>query len=208
MGASHVWTLHYACRFGKENPTGVEYITAYASFAHADYTETILPNAKAMLMKRGISEEEAKGLDVAFVNTWQPVGRMAVMQHPLAMLDWTTVAEGDMKTESLGYAVTPKGGEEGGTFDAPKRTQAPPINRIYHSDSHHWYFFPSMLPSEMLIFSQCDSRQDHARHCFHTAFWDPTAPPDAPRRQSIELHTLCAFPKKGEKRNQQPSSKM
>ena len=35
----------------------------------------------------------------------------------------------------------------------------------------------------------------HARNCPHVAFWDATAPEDAPARRSVEVRMIAAFPK-------------
>ena len=123
--------------------------------------------------------------------------RRAVEQHPLALLDWSTLDPDDVREVSLGYKVTPKGG---GAVDIhnkaeKKKQRAPPVGQLFHSDAHRWYFYPRVTPSEGLIFVQCDSR--HPRQCFHTAFWDDSGGSGEPRRQSIELHAICAFPKKG-----------
>ena len=48
---------------------------------------------------------------------------------------------------------------------------------------------------ELLLFKQWDSDPlQPARIGFHTAFTDPTAPPDAPPRESIEVRAYCFFP--------------
>jgi hypothetical protein len=48
-----------------------------------------------------------------------------------------------------------------------------------------------MRPDEVLLVKCYDSLKDgRARFAPHTAFVDPTAPPDARLRESIELRTL------------------
>lgn len=92
------------------------------------------------------------------------------------------------------------------------------IAQLYHNDKHQvvgsnneislvihvfvptlsqWYYYPRCRPDEMLVFTQCDSRADqgHAKHCFHTAFWDEDAPENSPRRQSVEFRFICGFEK-------------
>jgi hypothetical protein len=51
-----------------------------------------------------------------------------------------------------------------------------------------------MTPDEALLLKCFDSIQDgRARFTAHTAFEDPTAPPDAPARESIEVRALVFF---------------
>lgn len=60
---------------------------------------------------------------------------------------------------------------------------------------HKWYYFPEMTKDEVLVFKQWDSDPHlSGRMCFHTAFKDPSAPDDAPARQSIECRIMVFFP--------------
>jgi hypothetical protein len=64
-GAPLCYVIGHAVRKGNENTSGVGYLTAYATFAHCDYTTAIADGAPKMLAKRaGISVEEAEGMDV------------------------------------------------------------------------------------------------------------------------------------------------
>ena len=50
---------------------------------------------------------------------------------------------------------------------------------------------PGMTADEILLLKCFDSKTDgRARFAPHTAFADPTTPPDAAPRESIELRTL------------------
>ena len=195
LGAKYAFTLHHATRYGKKNPKGVEYLTAYATFAHTDYTQEILDGAKSMAQKRGVPVPELDKLDFRFVNLWQPVDR-AVEQHPLALLDASTLHPDDVKAVSLGYSVTPKGSGKDGKANRPaeeakpasKKNFAPSVGQLVHNSAHQWYYYPRLTPDEILVFTQCDSAADTM--CFHTAFWDPTAPENPSRRKSIELHLV------------------
>jgi hypothetical protein len=62
------------------------------------------------------------------------------------------------------------------------------------SSNHRLYYFPAMAPDEALLLKCFDSIQDgRARFTAHTAFEDPTAPSDAPARESIEVRALVFF---------------
>ena len=51
-----------------------------------------------------------------------------------------------------------------------------------------------MQRNEALVFKCYDSEKDgRARWTAHAAFEDPTSPPDAPPRESIEIRTLALF---------------
>jgi hypothetical protein len=52
-----------------------------------------------------------------------------------------------------------------------------------------------MRADEALLLKCCDTQTDgRARFMPHTSFADPTTPPDAPPRESIELRTLVFHP--------------
>ena len=56
---------------------------------------------------------------------------------------------------------------------------------------HRWYYVPEMRADEVLLLKCYDSKTDgRARFAPHTAFADPTTPPDAAPRESIELRAL------------------
>ncbi len=51
-----------------------------------------------------------------------------------------------------------------------------------------------MQVNEVLLIKTYDSMEDgRARFTIHTAFHDPTAPPDSPPRESIETRTFAFF---------------
>lgn len=187
-GADVAFAISHAVRSGKSNKhaSGVEYLTAYATFAHTDYTEEILPGAWKMLTKRGVPEAQARKMRVAFFNVWQPT-RVPVQQYPLALLDWQSVDPCDVVSVTLGYDVTPKAGEQ----------VSPPIGQLVHNPGHRWYFFPDMQTNEALVFTQVDSRPGFPKHSFHTAVRHSTVP-DPVERQSVEVRVLCGFLARGD----------
>ena len=66
------------------------------------------------------------------------------------------------------------------------------VGEVYHcayNPEHRWYYFPNMQRHEAVVFKTFDSIKDgRARWTAHTAFDDPTSPPDAPPR---ETHPRC-----------------
>jgi len=64
---------------------------------------------------------------------------------------------------------------------------------IKYNPAHKWYWFPRMRREEALVFKTYDSQRDVARWTAHTAFEDPTSPPNARPRESIEIRTFAFF---------------
>ena len=55
-------------------------------------------------------------------------------------------------------------------------------------------YFPLMQASTALLLKTYDSATDgRCRFMGHSAFEDPTTPPDAPKRESIEVRTMAFF---------------
>ena len=118
------------------------------------------------------AEELLKGR-VQVINLWRPI-RGPLRDSPLAMLDGTTVKEGDLVASDLIYP-----NRSGETYS------------VTYSSDHRWFYFPDMTPDEAILLKCYDSATDgRTRFGPHTAFIDPTTPADTPPRESIELRTL------------------
>lgn len=141
---------------------------------HSDYTVKSGPQRV-----RDIVPDEADALlqgRVAFYNVWKPLYRR-VEELPLAMCDATTHHPDDMLLMDLKY-----------------RERTGEIYVMRHSPAHRWVYFPQMEPTQALLLKTYDSETDgRARFMGHTAFEDPTSPPDAPKRESIEVRTMAFF---------------
>lgn len=141
---------------------------------HSDYTvrsgpqrvRDILPDEADQLLQRR----------VAFYNVWKPLYRR-VEELPLAMCDARTHAPDDMLLMDLKY-----------------RERTGEIYVMRWSPAHRWVYFPQMEADDALLLKTYDSETDgRARFMGHTAFEDPTTPPDAPKRESIEVRTMAFF---------------
>lgn len=141
---------------------------------HSDYTiksgpqrvHDLLPTEADQLLQQR----------VAFYNVWKPLYRR-VDELPLAMCDATTDADEDMLRMELKY-----------------RERTGEIYVMRYSPTHRWYYFPKMEPDQALLLKTYDSETDgRARFMGHSAFEDPTTPPDALKRESIEVRTMAFF---------------
>jgi len=141
--------------------------------AHSDYTpksgpqrvREILPNDAEHLLKHR----------VAFFNVWKPLYR-TVEEFPLAVCDDTTAVEEDKLIMELKYSD--RTGE---------------IYVFRYSPKHRWYYFPRMTPEQALLLKTYESETGLSSSMGHSAFEDPTSPPDAPTRESIEVRTMAFF---------------
>ena len=141
---------------------------------HSDYT----PNSGPARV-RDILPDECEDLltrRVAFYNVWKPLFDV-VEELPLACCDCQSSVDDDMLVMKLRY-----------------RDRTGEIFVMRHSANHKWWYFSQMTPNEALLLKTYDSEIDgRARFMGHTAFEDPTTPPDAVKRQSIELRTMAFF---------------
>ncbi len=141
---------------------------------HSDYTVASGPQRV-----RDLLPDEADDLlsrRVAFYNVWKPLYRK-VEELPLAMCDARTQADGDLLTMQLKY-----------------RERTGEIYVLRHSPQHRWVYFPQMEARHALLLKTYDSETDgRARFMGHSAFEDPTSPPDAMKRESIEVRTMAFF---------------
>jgi len=118
------------------------------------------------------ADELLKGR-VQVINLWRPI-RGPVRDTPLAMLDGQTVEPGDLIASDLIYP-----NRRGETYS------------VRYNPNHRWFYVPEMTMDEALLLKCYDSATDgRTRFGPHTAFIDPTTPPDAAPRESIELRTL------------------
>ena len=142
-----------------------------ATRVHVDHTANSGPQRV-----RDFFGDEAERLlrgRVQVINLWRPI-RGPLRDAPLAVCDVESVAPNDLVPSDLVYQH-----RVGETYG------------VTYNPSHRWYYVPEMQPHEALLLKCYDSATDgRARFVPHTAFIDPTAPEDAPPRESIELRTL------------------
>ncbi|KAJ4316301.1 hypothetical protein N0V94_005510 [Neodidymelliopsis sp. IMI 364377] len=140
---------------------------------HCDYTAESGPLRVKQLL--GDEADDLLKRRVAFINVWKPINRV-VEERPLAMCDVQSCEDSDFFKLHLRYRD--RNGEN---------------YVMKYSAKHKWYYFPKMTPEQVVLLKTFDSDPDVARFVGHTAFRDPTSPPDAPLRESVEIRTICFY---------------
>ena len=161
-------------------------VQAPAGLVHGDYTAVSAPRRLAQLAEApktndALNKPPLDGVDVAgrrfaFVNVWRPISE--VRSTPLACCDAATVRDDrDLLTFQIYYED-----RVGENYFAR------------HHERHAWYYFPRMKREEALLIQQWDSSSEGAaKFALHSAFSDPSSPPDAPARESIEVRLVVVY---------------
>lgn len=150
-------------------------VRAPVQSVHNDYTERSGPQR----LRELLGEEEGGRLSAgrfAEYNIWRPIAG-PVETWPLALVDAQTIAPQDLAACDLVYE---------------DRT-----GEIYlgvYNPAHVWLYVPQMAREEAILIKCYDSAKDgRARFSLHSAFDDPTSPPEAPARESIEIRAFAIF---------------
>jgi hypothetical protein len=173
-GASRVVVFDHTLRTADDELREARKIREVVRRVHNDYTEwsgpqrvrDVLPGEADDLLRRRF----------AIIQVWRPI-RHPVETFPLAICDARSLSPENLIVSERRY---------------PNR-----IGQTYaitYDPGHLWYWFPRMQRHEALVFKVYDSLKDgRARWTAHTAFDDPTSPPHARPRESIEIRTLAFF---------------
>ncbi len=146
-----------------------------ATRVHVDHTARSGPQRVRDLLPDE-AEELLKGR-VQVINLWRPI-RGPLQDAPLAVCDARTVDPKDLVPSDLVY-----------------RERVGETYSVTWNPAHQWYYVPEMKRDEALLLKIADTKTDgRARFMPHTSFTDPTTPPDAFPRESIELRTLVFHP--------------
>ncbi len=173
-GARRVVVFDHTLRTADDQIRETRKIREVVRRVHNDYTEwsgpqrvrDLLPNEADELLQRRF----------AIIQVWRPI-RHPVETAPLGICDARTLSPDDLVISERRYP------------DRVGQTYA-----ITYNPAHKWYWFPRMRREEALVFKVYDSLKDGgARWTAHTAFDDPTTPPHARPRESIEIRTLAFF---------------
>ncbi|HZP78949.1 MAG TPA: CmcJ/NvfI family oxidoreductase [Pseudolabrys sp.] len=173
-GATRVVVFDHTLRTSDDAERAARKIREAVPRVHNDYTEWSGPQRL-----RDILPDEADALlqrRFAIIQVWRPI-RHPVESFPLAIADARSVSFDDFIISERRYP-----NRVGQTY------------AITYNPAHRWYWFPRMQRDEALVFKVYDSAKDgRARWTAHTAFDDPSSPPHARPRESIEIRTLAFF---------------
>jgi len=174
-GAARVLVFDHTLRAENDAVREEKFASRPVRSVHNDYTEWSGPQRVRDLLPK----EEAEALIAkrfSVIQVWRPV-RNPVVSAPLAIADSTSIEPKDLVGTERRY---------------PDR-----VGEIYHlkyNPGHRWFYFPNMQTDEAIVFKCYDSMKDgRSRWSAHAAFDDPTSPPNAPARESIEMRTLAFF---------------
>lgn len=173
-GAARVVAFDHIVRNAALSAKGND-IKIPAKRVHNDYTAWSAPQRVRDLMG-----DEAEGLlkhRFAINNLWRPISG-PLLDSPLTLCDVQSLEEENLIASDLKY---------------PDRTGE--TYSITYNPNQRYYYFPRMQPDEAVLIRCYDSAlHGAARFSAHTGFDDPTTPPDAPPRESLEVRMLVFFP--------------
>jgi hypothetical protein len=153
-----------------------------ALMAHVDFTADTLRTWVARLAGREGEEHARRRL--VNVNVWTPV--RPVENMPLAVCDASSIEPDDLLEVGFGRPEEQHDDEFARGFDSRGFVLA-------FNPAHRWFYYPHMLPNEVLAFRLCDTGDASGHMTAHTAFVDPTSIPGSPKRMSYEIRTIAVL---------------
>jgi hypothetical protein len=173
-GAYRVFVFDHTRRSGDEGTRQERLVREPVQAAHNDYTDWSGPQRV-----RDLLPDEAEELlkhRFAIVQVWRAINQ-PIESDPLAMCDSRGLKMDDLIVSERRYP-----NRVGQTY------------QVQHNPDHEWYWFPRMARDEALVFKVFDSAKDgRSRFVAHTSFTDPTSPPNARPRESMETRTIAFF---------------
>jgi hypothetical protein len=146
-----------------------------AKRVHNDYTARSASQRVRDLM--AAEAEEFLKHRFAIINLWRPM-RGPLLESPLTLCDAQSLSEENLIASDLKY---------------PDRTGE--TYSITYNSNQRYYYFRKMQVDEVVLIRCFDSGlHGAARFSAHTGFDDPTSPPAAPPRESVEVRALVFFP--------------
>lgn len=178
-GAFKVVIFDHLVRNAQRSQPGKNDIREPGKRVHNDFTAGS-GYARARLVLNKIGEPDPETLlqhRFSIINVWRAIAN-PIQESPLAVSNARSIAPSDWVASDLVYRD-----RVGETYSAT------------YNPNHEWVYFPFMHRNEALLIKCFDSAEDgRARFSAHSAFEDPTSPPDAPPRESIELRTFVFYP--------------
>lgn len=174
-GATKVVVFDHNVRCGPMAKRGENGVREPVRVAHNDYTLLSGPQRVRDLLPADEAEERVRHRFVE-INVWRPI-RGPVEEMPLAVCDAQSMKLEDFVPTDLKY-----------------QDRTGEVYMLKFNPNHRWFYFPQMQRNEALLLKCYDSADDgRTRFTAHSAFEDPTSPPDAAPRESIEARMLVFF---------------
>lgn len=173
-GASRALVFDHTRRSSSQNLREAHNARDPANAAHTDYTDWSARNRVTAVM--GDAAEALLARRFAIVNVWRSMAG-TIEEWPLGLCAWDSVDDDHLHTV------------ERRTYNRVGQTR-----HASFDPNNAWYYFPRMTPDEAILIKNYDTATDgRARYALHTSFDDPTAPADAPPRESLETRVLAFF---------------
>lgn len=174
-GAAEVLVFDHTLRVSDEQMQASINARPTVKGVHNDYTEASAPRRLREILGDVEAERRFKKR-WAIIQVWRPI-RGKVMMDPLGICDGRSIPQKGFVRVERRY-----------------KDRTGEVYHISHNPSHIWFYFPQMERHEALVFKVFDSDASKpSRFTAHSAFDDPTAPPNAPSRESIETRTFAFF---------------
>jgi hypothetical protein len=171
-GAEKVVVFDHQVRNIQLSKRGEKGARDYARAVHNDYTADSGPRRVRDHLPAAEAEQRLRSR-FAEINVWRPI-RGPIESTPLALCDAQSIEPRDFVPADFVY-----------------RDKLGEIYRFTYNPNHRWFYFPRLERDEVILLKCFDSKEDgRARFSAHSAFDDPTAPPDAAPRESIEVRAL------------------
>lgn len=134
--------------------------------------------------------KDLEGKRYVFINVWRNIADEPVQDMPLALCDAESFTDDDLVVFELRY---------------PDRTGENYF--VKHNPNHKWIYYPQIVKDEAILLKVWDSHGKitalendmeakdlkPASFSFHTAFSDPNAPSNSPKRESIECRLIAVY---------------
>jgi hypothetical protein len=174
-GASEVLVFDHTIRIGDEEGQKAANARPPVKGVHNDYTEKSAPRRLRDIVGDAEAQRRLRKR-WAIIQVWRPI-RGPVLVDPLGICDGRSIPQQGFILVQRRY-----------------KDRTGEVYHIAHHPAHQWFYFPQMTRNEALVFKVFDSdAAKPSRFTAHSSFDDPTSPPDAPARESIETRTFAFF---------------
>ena len=174
-GAKRVVVFDFTLRAEDEEIRKARNVRSPVRRVHNDYTTWSAPRRVRDLLPAD-EAEDLLARRFAIINVWRPLFG-PLLSRPLALLDARSIAPEDLIST-----------------ERRAKDRIGEVQHVTYNPDHLWYYFPRQAREEAVLIKCYDSETDgRSRFAAHTAFVDPTTPPGARPRESIEARTFAFF---------------